>query len=311
MIIKTAKSLLLAIILLVVLAPVSTAIAPGFGARAMGMGGAYTAVADDGSAAYWNPAGISQVTIGLALDGGFEGNIKQIDAIREQDPAALDGTLGIKAGANLTLGNFGLGAFTERQAEIEPGTVLKSIRIDQTDQVAFTFANELTDLFAFGLNAKYVMVNTEKFTAAGSIDQADGKGFAVDLGAMFKVGKLVRLGAVLKDFGLVGFELNGVDYEWPTKLVLGGAVRAPLLGTVVAADLETPLQGDQDPAFRVGVEQPLLGLLALRAGGYQEADGFNFTAGCGLKLGPVALDVAADLGLGENTTVYASAHFKF
>lgn len=311
MIIKTAKSLLLAIILLVVLAPVSTAIAPGFGARAMGMGGAYTAVADDGSAAYWNPAGISQVTIGLALDGGFEGNIKQIDAIREQDPAALDGTLGIKAGANLTLGNFGLGAFTERQAEIEPGTVLKTMRIDQTDQVAFTFANELTDLFAFGLNAKYVMVNTEKFTAAGSIDQADGKGFAVDLGAMFKVGKLVRLGAVLKDFGLVGFELNGVDYEWPTKLVLGGAVRAPLLGTVVAADLETPLQGDQDPAFRVGVEQPLLGLLALRAGGYQEADGFNFTAGCGLKLGPVALDVAADLGLGENTTVYASAHFKF
>lgn len=305
------KSFLLALILLVVMAPLCAAAAPGLGARALGMGGAYTAVADDGSAAYWNPAGIAQVTVGLALDGGFEGNLKQIDALREQDPAALDGTLGLKGGASLILGNFGLGALTESQAEIEPAALLKTMRIDQTDQVFFTYANEMTDLFVFGLNAKYVMANTERHTATGMIDQGEGKGFAVDLGAMFKVGKIVRVGAVLKDFGLVGFKLNGVDYEWPTRLVLGGAVKAPLLGTVVAADLETPLQGDEDPAFRIGVEQPFLGILAFRAGGYQEDGDFNFTAGCGLKLGPVALDVAADLGLGENTAVYATAQFKF
>lgn len=34
----------------------------GFGARAMGMGGAFTAVADDATAASWNPAGLSQMT---------------------------------------------------------------------------------------------------------------------------------------------------------------------------------------------------------------------------------------------------------
>ena len=147
----------------------------------------------------------------------------------------------------MILGNFGLGALTESRAEIEPAALLKTMRIDQTDQVFFTYANEMTDLFAFGLNAKYVMANTERHTATGMIDQGEGKGFAVDLGAMFKVGKIVRVGAVLKDFGLVGFKLNGVDYEWPTRLVLGGAVKAPLLGTVVAADLETPLQGDEGP----------------------------------------------------------------
>lgn len=35
--------------------------AEGFGARALGMGGAFTAVADDATAAEWNPAGLAQI----------------------------------------------------------------------------------------------------------------------------------------------------------------------------------------------------------------------------------------------------------
>lgn len=296
--------------MLVIVAPLCTASAPGLGARAVGMGGAYTAVADDGSAAYWNPAGISQVKVGLALNGGLEGGIKQLDALKERDPEVLDGTMGVKGGASLVLGNLGLNAFTHRQATLEPGMVPKTMRTTQTDQLALTLATEVTDLFAFGMNAKYVMVNTAEYTSAVRTTAADGNGFAVDLGAMFKVGKLVRLGVVLKDYGLAEIKLNGAGYEWPTKLVLGGAVKVPMFGTVVAADLETPLRGDREPVFHVGVEQPFLGILALRAGGYQGTEGFNFTAGCGLKLGPAKLDVAADLGTDE-PTIYATAEFMF
>jgi hypothetical protein len=36
-------------------------LATGFGARALGMGGAYVSVADDASAVYWNPAGLVQM----------------------------------------------------------------------------------------------------------------------------------------------------------------------------------------------------------------------------------------------------------
>ncbi|HBR29889.1 MAG TPA: hypothetical protein DD789_10700, partial [Firmicutes bacterium] len=70
--------------------------APELGARALGMGGAYTAIADDGTAAYWNPAGITQVNMGLVLNGGLEGDLKLLDAIRNEDPSALDGAFGLK-----------------------------------------------------------------------------------------------------------------------------------------------------------------------------------------------------------------------
>ena len=43
----------------------------GFGARAMAMGGAYTAVANDFSAIYWNPAGLASIPGGsIFVEGG-------------------------------------------------------------------------------------------------------------------------------------------------------------------------------------------------------------------------------------------------
>ncbi|MBK9608413.1 MAG: outer membrane protein transport protein [Betaproteobacteria bacterium] len=43
---------------------------PGQGARALGVAGAFTAVADDGSAVYYNPAGISQID-GTSIETGL------------------------------------------------------------------------------------------------------------------------------------------------------------------------------------------------------------------------------------------------
>ena len=286
------------------------AASPGIGARAHGMGGAFTAIADDGAAVYWNPAGITQVHMGLVVGGGFEGDLKLLDAIKEEDPTALDGVLGLKGGAGLTFKHWAFNADGVLRATALKGGEEETMLVEQTRQGILTFATECTDLLAFGVNAKYIQVEEEIINLAGSVGKADGSGFAVDLGALFKVGKLVRVGVVLKDYALTEIKFGGGVYTLPTKLVLGGAVKVPLLGMVVAADLETPLKGEGDPAFRVGLEQPILGILFLRAGGYQVADGFNFTAGGGLKLGPLLVDVAADLNT-ETPTYYATAGIKF
>jgi hypothetical protein len=50
--------------------PVCAQSAPPIGVRAAGMGGAFTAVADDGTAPFWNPAGLASGSlVGLTIDG--------------------------------------------------------------------------------------------------------------------------------------------------------------------------------------------------------------------------------------------------
>jgi hypothetical protein len=54
----------------------------GIGPRAMGMGGAFTAIADDTSAVYWNPAGLAQISsYEISISGApvyFQNNINPI-----------------------------------------------------------------------------------------------------------------------------------------------------------------------------------------------------------------------------------------
>jgi hypothetical protein len=46
----------------------------GIGARAMSMGGAFTAIADDATAVFWNPAGLAQLTDNqIFLSGDYPG----------------------------------------------------------------------------------------------------------------------------------------------------------------------------------------------------------------------------------------------
>lgn len=280
------------------------------GARAQGMGGAYTAIADDGAAAYWNPAGITQVKMGLAFSGGVRGDWQTFDAIAQQDSSAVDGNFGFVGAAGLTFEHVAFNVSTEIGARAVAGGSGETVQINRAKEGTLTLATECTELLAIGVNAKYLYLEEETLTSAGSTGKTNANGFAADLGALFKVGKLVRVGAVVKDYPLTKFKLEAEPYELPTRMVLGGAVKVPLLGMVVAVDLETPLRGEGDPIFHVGLEQPILGILFLRAGGYQGTDGFNLTAGGGLKLGPVLLDVATDLGA-EKPALYATAGVRF
>lgn len=308
---KRLISLLLMLSLTIFGAQLCMAAPLGIGARAISMGGAFTAVADDGTAAYWNPAGISQVKMGITPSVGVQGdfsNLIKIIGDQNIDLTNLEGSYKGTFGGGLTLNNFALNVFGDIDANTqrtENGFLLDK---DSTVQGTLTLAKEMTSLFALGMNAKYVYVSNETIEQIGTEQvktPEKDNGVAVDLGGIFKVGKIVRLGAVLRDYPITKFE----QLDLPTKVVVGGAVKIPLAGLLIAADLESSLQGE-NIVYHLGVEQPIFGLVFLRAGGCKDDEGFSFTTGLGGKLGPVLIDVAAILSK-EDPGIFATMGVKF
>lgn len=323
---------LIGLLLLLFSARAGLAAAPSWGARAIGMGGAYSAVADDGTAVYWNPAGITQSRFVFMPVAGGSGEWDGIFAFLrelsegESYPELKAGT--VSGAANLGLGfntsGFGLHVFGDM-------TMYSSKEAGKMDitgkaQGALTLARTFTPLLAVGGNIKYVHVLQGTTEINKEIRYGGGSGWAVDLGGMFRLGETVRAAAVVRDFPLDEIKLSGDRYtgstlahqEWegryslPTVLVVGGAVKVPVLGTLVAADLETPLGGGQT-SLRVGLEQPVLplGLLAVRVGGYTEEGDFNLTGGLGTRLGPVKVDVAGVWADKAISGLYLTAGLQF
>ncbi|HHZ20164.1 MAG TPA: hypothetical protein GX391_06630 [Firmicutes bacterium] len=320
------RSFFVALVLLLSLAGVAAAESRGFGARALGMGGAFTAVADDATAAYWNPAGLSQVryvsvtpSLGLkgdpkeALDGLDLYDQSQLPALTTED-AALDGMVGL----NLNGLGFNAMAYSDYQVVENAGVTVAAA--NGTLAAAMTLAREFTDVLALGTNVKYLHsedlqlyndTNDATVPERNYVEKAGADGLAFDVGALLKLGKTIRAGAVLRNLGpdlefsgnrrnYVNREITAYEYseELPTSLSLGVAVNPPLTGLLVAADVERNFASDEN-IYRIGVEQTIFNTVKLRAGVGKSSldDELALSAGVGLQVGPVLMDVAV---VGDN-----------
>src|SRR6188508_127266 len=78
-----------ALLILLLLPTAATAqIVEGLGSRALGMGGAFVAVANDSSATWWNPGALAD---GPFLDAAFSTSFNEVDQRR---PAASTSVIG-------------------------------------------------------------------------------------------------------------------------------------------------------------------------------------------------------------------------
>jgi tetratricopeptide (TPR) repeat protein len=129
----------------------------GVGARALGMGGAFYAVADDATAAYWNPAGLAQqqrkeiTTMQATL---FEET--QYSYLGYAHPTATKGTFA------LGITQLSLDGFERVDAIFDPGTgeptsITKNGTFSDTKRaIAFSWGRQATDNISFGLSMKQV-----------------------------------------------------------------------------------------------------------------------------------------------------------
>jgi len=200
------------------------------GPRAIGMGGAFTATADDISAMYWNPAGLAYNTSGEAM---FNHTDWFLDIAMEYAAVAINipdiGTIGGFVTA-LTMDDM-----TVRTEDRPEGT---GEMFDAGGlAIGLSYARNLTERFSIGFNAKYI---------SEFIWHSKANGFALDVGTIYRIPieNEFRIGASISNFG-TKMKLEGRDL---IDIIQVGGSSGNLINTKTDIDAyDLPL------IFRVGV----------------------------------------------------------
>jgi len=157
----------------------------GVDARAIGMGEAYTAVTDDISSVFWNPAGLAPATSNQVF---FSHTNWPADIMHEFVAASI--TSGIS-----TLAIYGSALHMDDMdvTEEEPFGPTGEKFTASNFAAGFAYAKQFTSKFSAGGGAKYLRENLHEYSV---------NSFSFDLGSMYNTGwRNVKIGMALRNFG--------------------------------------------------------------------------------------------------------------
>ncbi len=213
----------------------------GVGARYFGMGGVGSATANDVSAGYWNPAGLSLLR-GFSATGMMTGGMT-FDRNHNY--------VGLAYGwEKFALGFSWINASTDNLNEVNTGGTLGD-QFNFSENALMLSAATMAGPLNLGITGKLVTQDLGTSTNGSSEDNVTGLG--LDLGAQFSVTEYIRLGIVVQDLGTkVGDQSIGGVNKIPANLRFGAAVQ-PLDGFTIGADVEKT-RNDENYRFHGGGE---------------------------------------------------------
>ena len=173
----------------------------GAGARAVGMGGAYSAMGHDIYSVYWNPAGIS--TSKNATEITFN-HASWLADIRYDFAAA---SLNLDEMGTIAIGFTSLGVPEQDVTTIENPNGDGRTWDAGSMAIALTYSKMLTDRFSIGVNAKYIRERIWNSSASG---------FAIDVGTLYRTPfNDLTISAAIFNFGS-DLSLDGRDIQFNT-----------------------------------------------------------------------------------------------
>lgn len=264
----------------------------GAGARASGLGQAYSAVADDAEAIYWNPAGLvrlgrKEVSFSHAELAGdsrsdslaFALPFKKSVSGEPSDGAAADGTFAqSRWAAGISILNLSHGSLEGRDA-----SGAKTGDFSASDSAAsLSVAKSLRAGLGAGVTFKAIRQSIESETATG---------LALDAGLVQNAGRFTWAAAVQNAGAPLRFRSE--SYAMPFTLSLGSAFRV-YRGLQASFDYRYGF-ADSASSLGFGAEISMLHFLSLRAG---YADGFSSASRRGAGLSDANRFAGFGMGVG-------------
>ena len=296
-------------------------LAGGVGARALGMGGAFIASADDVYAGYWNPAGLSsarRMEASYMHAERFSG-IVSFDYAGFSIPFSERSVLGItliRSGVNDIKNTLDAWDAERNQPKPDPGSHITSF--SASDYAFFvSYGKMINETWSIGASSKIIRRSIGDFASAW--------GYSMDFGVRY-TSPTWTAGAVLQDatsmlqsWSVNKDKLSNIETVFGDELPEGGTeLVLPVLRLGVLRSMETNFGGvvfevDTDIAFdnyvsnaisvgstsihpRIGAEVHYRNMLFLRGGfnriQHVKGEGLDITpsVGAGFLLGSAAVD---------------------
>ena len=277
----------------------------GAGARSIGLGGAFTAIADDATATVWNPAGL-----GSAPDLSLNFSTQRLDLDRSHDFIALTKALGSAGSIGLAVTNAGVSDIPQYDNKENYGGEFDYSANAYSLSYGIGIGN-----FSFGLTGRMLADNfglesVENQSGFGGVDVGlMGHALHIDVGEekvpTFHYGVVAKyLGASIGD-DIVPMVVNvGLAYN----LYMGNVV-------TFAADLEQEFVNLDESAtsLRLGAEYTIVTYkstaLSLRGGVRASRDTQSLFGGFGVNIGGLQIDYAIQDGMASEINGVGSTHF--
>lgn len=253
----------------------------GFGARGSALGNSFTAISNDVSAIFYNPAGLSSVD-GLQVLGMYSNLFGNVQGLNY-------GNLGVSK--NFEFGTLGLGVIYSSVSDIPyvesvTGPAGESFS-DNEMAVLLSFSRRVTENLQIGFNGKIIR---------HSIAGLEANGFGLDVALLTTFSEKLKAGLMIQDAVGAKIVLNGREDVYISKFKLGiGFTPIPVL----TISPELMITGNKKILFSIGSEYDVYKNMIKLRGGYnslQDAPSF----GVGLKYSQINLDYSysrnGDLG---------------
>ncbi|HWR31105.1 MAG TPA: hypothetical protein VN631_14860 [Negativicutes bacterium] len=235
-----------------------------YGVRAMGMGGAFIAVADDVNTVYWNPAGLSDIK---EPQYGWQRAVKSRDSMNYID--VYEVVVPLKKGWS----GLGISYVNDRETDYYNGA------LDYKNAwTVLSYGTKINKNFAVGVNLRWVAeeVRGGYSTPSGPTAPDQAGNLGIDISFLGKSGKF--------SYGMLIQDANRPSTVGGGQMVRNtrpGIAYRPDARTVLAIDAYNLVPGEGDTTeWSYGVERRIGSHVRIRTGFYHK----TWTYGLGVKV---------------------------